>query len=123
VTAWKDLERRICRELGGERSGPQGKSMSDCSDDVPFAVEVKRSSRPGPPVLSKWITQARAHARKERRPWLVVVCNHGSRTPIVALDYWTFVSLARKAGVLRAHVEPVEPDPGQLTFDDVSSDA
>jgi hypothetical protein len=99
VTAWKDLERRVCRALGGERSGPLGKGTSDCSN-VPFSVEVKRSSRPGPPVLSKWILQAREHARKEKRPWLVVVAAHGTKSPIVALDFNEFLDLARRAGVV-----------------------
>ena len=98
TAAWKDLELRICRALGGQRNGPTGKGCSDCTDAVPFSVEVKRSQRPGPPVLAKWITQARAHSRKEHRPWLVVVAGHNDRNPIVALDFWTFAQLAQEAG-------------------------
>jgi hypothetical protein len=96
--AWKDLERRICRALGGQRSGPLGKACSDCTADVSFTVEIKRSARPGPPVLARWIEQARANARRERRPWLVVVAGHGDRRPIVALDFWEFAELAQQAG-------------------------
>ena len=46
--AWKDLERRVCRALGGVRRGPLGRGSSDCVGSVPFAVEVKRSSSPRP---------------------------------------------------------------------------
>lgn len=98
MSAWKDLERRVCRALGGERSGPLGKGCSDCTEVVPFSVEVKRSQRIGPPVLAKWIVQAREHSRKEEKPWLVVVAGHHDARPIVALDFWTFVSLAQEAG-------------------------
>lgn len=99
MTAWKDLERRVCRALGGERSGPLGKGTSDCVG-VAFSVEVKRSSRVGPPVLAKWILQAREHARKEKRPWLVVVASPGAKRPIVALDFLEFLVLAEKAGAI-----------------------
>jgi hypothetical protein len=102
--AWKDLERRICRQLGGQRSGPTGKGASDCAD-TPFAVEVKRTRYLGPPVLSKWVLQAKANAREERRPWLVVVAGHHDRRPIVALDFFVFCELAQQAGVLPVQLE------------------
>jgi hypothetical protein len=99
MSAWKDLERRVCRALGGERSGPLGKHYSDCVD-TPFAVETKRSSRPGPPVLSKWILQAKEHGRREEKPWLVVVAGHNDRRPIATLDFWWFVDICQLAGVV-----------------------
>lgn len=97
--AWKDLERRVCRALGGRRGGPLGASVSDCVN-TPFAVEVKRSAREGPPVLSRWVTQARVNGTREHKPWLVVVAGHNDRRPIVALDFWYFVSLTQMAGVV-----------------------
>lgn len=96
MTAWKNLERRVCRALGGERRGPVGRDMSDCVG-VPYAVEVKRSSRPGPPVLSKWVEQARRQGKDEGLPWLLVVAGHGDRRPIVCLDLLEFVSLRSRA--------------------------
>jgi len=90
--AWKDLERRICRALGGERAGPQGRAGSDCTRNIPWAVQVKRSRRLGPPVLAKWIQQARFDAKKEHKPWLVVVAGHNDRRPIVAMDFWRYVA-------------------------------
>jgi len=69
---------------------------------------VKRSSRPGPPVLSAWIVQAKTNARREGKPWLVVVAGHNDRRPIVALDFWAFAELAQRAGVIPTPLE-VEP--------------
>jgi hypothetical protein len=108
MTAWKDLERRICRALGGQRSGPTGRGQSDCAG-TPFAVEVKRSVRPGPPVLAKWIVQARAHGVVERRHWLVVVAGHGDRRPVVALDFYVFAQIAQRAGLIPALEVEDEP--------------
>lgn len=100
MTAWKDLERRVCTALGGRRGGPLGAQTSDCVG-VPFAVECKRSSRPGPPVLSKWIQQARACSKIENKPWLVVVAGHNDRQPICALAFRTFVLLLAEKAELR----------------------
>ena len=97
MTAWKDHERRTCRALGGQRAGPIGAAVSDCIG-VPYSVEIKRSSRPGPPVLSKWIEQARDQGRREGKPWLCVVAGHNDRRPVVCLDFGVFVELARRAG-------------------------
>jgi len=108
-TAWKDLERRVCHALGGRRAGPIGAAVSDCVN-VPFAVEIKRSSRPGPPVLSKWILQAKTQSKRERKPWLVVVAGHNDRRPIVCLDFWAFAQLAQEAGRIPTPLEQPEPD-------------
>lgn len=93
--AWKDLERRVCRELGGRRSGPLGAAVSDCVG-VPFAVEVKRSKRRA--VLARWITQAEGQSRREGRPWLLVVAGHADRHPFAVLDFALLVELVRRAG-------------------------
>lgn len=108
MTAWKDLELRICRALGGERRGPTGRMMSDCTDEVPFATQIKRSSRSGPPVLSKWILQAREDGRKEKKPWMVVVSGHKDRRPIMAMDFWTYVSERDELLRLRELLSPKE---------------
>lgn len=101
MTAWKDLERRVCRALGGERRGPTGIEMSDCTDAVPYAVQVKRSRRVGPPVLSKWILQAREDGRKEGKPWMVVVAGHNDHAPIVTQDFWAYVAERNELLALR----------------------
>jgi hypothetical protein len=107
--AWKGLERRVCRALGGQRAGPMGRHHSDCTSDVPFAVEVKRSQRLGPPVLAKWIQQARRQSKQEHKPWLVVVAGHNDAHPIVAMEFDTFVEIARTAGWISL-VPPAETD-------------
>jgi hypothetical protein len=99
VTAWKRLELRICRALGGERRGPTGQTCSDCSEGVPFAVEIKRSKRGVPE--GRWIEQAQVSGRRERKPWLLVVCRHGSPRPIVVCDFLAFAQLAEEAGRIR----------------------
>jgi hypothetical protein len=73
--------------------------MSDCID-VRFAVQVKRSSRPGPPVLAKWVLQARQQSKQEGLPWLVVVAGHNDRRPTATLDFAEFVRIAKRAGVI-----------------------
>jgi hypothetical protein len=107
MTAWKDLERRICRALGGERRGPLGRQCSDCTPNVPYAVETKRSKRQS--IQSAWITQAKAHGRKEKKPWLVVVCGHNSPRPIVVMDFWHFAELAQRAGEIPTPLLVPEP--------------
>jgi hypothetical protein len=42
--AWKATERKKCRELGGERTGPRGFGLPDCVG-VKVALEVKRYKR------------------------------------------------------------------------------
>ena len=108
MTAWKDLERRVCRALGGQRGGPQGAAVSDCVG-VPFSVEVKRTIRPGPPVNAAWISQAKQQSRREKKPWLVVVAGHNDRQPVVALDFWAFAEIAQRAGLIPTPI-PVEDD-------------
>jgi hypothetical protein len=120
VTAWKDLERRICTALGGRRGGPTGASVSDCVN-TPFAVEVKRSSRRGPPVLAAWIIQARTNARREGRPWLVVVAGHNDRRPTATLDFYQFAEIAQQAGLIPTPIEIQETPakPGSFPNDRV----
>lgn len=90
MSAWKQLELRICRALGGERSGPLGKGAADCVG-TPFAVEVKRCAKPS--LREKWLEQARAHGKREGKPWLLVIAGHGDRAPVAILDFHTLVGL------------------------------
>ena len=99
MSAWKDLERRICRRLGGRRAGPIGASVSDCVN-VPFAVEIKRCARLGPPDYARWILQAKASGKQEARPWALVVANHNDRHPIITLDFEQFCEIAEAAGII-----------------------
>ncbi len=96
-SAWKDVERRVARALGGERAGPLGKHGSDVVG-TPFAVEVKRTTRPG--LRADWITQARRQGKAEEKAWLLVIAQHGDRAPLVVMDFLEFVALMQDAGLL-----------------------
>lgn len=82
MTAWKDLERRVARALGGERNGP-----NPGSDVVgtPFSVECKRTTRYQ--LRRDWIEQARRQAQVDGKPWLLVIGEHNDRNPIVVQDF------------------------------------
>jgi len=96
VSAWKDLERRVARTLGGERShvGTRG---SDCRN-TSFAVECKRTVRYQ--LRRMWVEQARRQSRAEGKPWLLVIAEHGDRAPIAVMDFRTFAAVAGKAGLI-----------------------
>lgn len=95
MSAWKALERRICRALGGQRRGPTGESVSDCVD-APFAVSVKRSKRCVPE--GRWIDQARRFGKDEGKPWLLVVGGHNDRDPVAVLSFAELGRILREAG-------------------------
>lgn len=93
MTAWKDLERRVARALGGQRSGPQGRHGSDVAGTA-YSVEVKRTTRYC--IRREWLEQARRQSRQEGRPWLLVIGEHNDRTPIVVADLWWLVEVLRE---------------------------
>lgn len=91
MTAWKDLERRVARELGGSRNGP-----NPGSDVVgtPYAVEVKRMRRYC--LRTDHLEQARRQSKDEGKPWILVIGEHNDRTPIAVCDFkWLAESLKR----------------------------
>lgn len=99
-TAWKDLERKVCRALGAQRRpsiGPGGYARgTDDDGSAPFAVEVKRTK-----VLqlrNAWIAQARANAAGDGRPWLIAIATHRSKRIVAVLDFDELVALATEAG-------------------------
>jgi hypothetical protein len=100
MSAWKDLERRVCRALGAERRpsiGPDGwASGSDDDGTAPFSVECKRTTRYS--LRHAWVEQARRQGNQDGRPWLLVVAEHGDRRPLAVLDFWELVDLAQQAG-------------------------
>lgn len=100
MTAWKDLERRVARALGGERNGPR-----PGSDVVgtPFSVEVKRTTRYC--LRSTWIAQARRQGKAEGKPWLLVIGQHNDRRPLVVMDFWVAAEMAQRAGLIPTPLE------------------
>jgi hypothetical protein len=97
MTAWKDVERRICRLLGGERSGPLGKDCSDCTG-TGFSVEIKRTTRYS--LKRIWLDQAQRHSKLEGKPWLLVVAEHSDLDPLVTCRLSTFLEIARDADAI-----------------------
>jgi hypothetical protein len=100
TAAWKDLERRVCRALGAERR-PSVSSVgwaqgSDDDGSCAFAVETKRTTRYQ--LRQAWIAQARRNAKRDGRPWLLVIAEHNDRRPVAVLDFWELVELAQQAG-------------------------
>lgn len=121
MSAWKDLERRVCRALGAERRPSVGaKGWAIGSDDdgaAPFSVECKRTTRYQ--LRRAWIEQARAHGKASSRPWLLVIAEHADRAPIAVVDFETLVSIARAAGLVpEPPPPPPTPVPGQLSLVD-----
>ena len=99
-TAWKALERRICRMWGGERSGPRGQDCSDClgGAELPVSVEITRSKNRR--VRHDKIKQAKRHGELEGKPWVLVVAGHNDRTPIAVCDHGWLVAVAKQAGLI-----------------------
>jgi hypothetical protein len=113
-SAWKDLERRVCRALGAQRrgqTGPDGWARgSDDDGTAPFAVETKRTTRYQ--LRRTWIDQARRQGKTDGRPWLLVVSEHNDRHPIAILDFWALADLAQRAGVIPTPLEVDQDDGG-----------
>lgn len=104
MSAWKDLERRVCRALGSERRTSVGRDGwargSDDDGSAAFSIEVKRTVRYQ--LRKAWIEQARKHGKQTGRPWLLVIAEHGDRNPVAVLDFWALVQLAHDSGRLPA---------------------
>jgi hypothetical protein len=103
TTAWKDLERRVCRALGSNRrasvDGVGGWARgSDDDGTCAFAVETKRTTRYQ--LRTAWVDQARRNAKTTGRPWLLVISEHNDRRPIAVMDFWQLVDLAQQAGLI-----------------------
>lgn len=107
-SAWKDLERRVCRALGAERRPSVGTGGwargSDDDGTAPFSVEVKRTKRLQ--LRGAWVEQARTNGARDGRPWLLAIGVHRSPRVVAVVDFETLVALAYKAGIIR------KPDEG-----------
>lgn len=112
MSAWKDLERRVCRALGAERrpsTGPNGWAQgSDDDGSAPFSIECKRTTRYS--LRHSWIEQARRQGKADERPWLLVVAEHNDRRPLAVLDFWVFAELVQRVGLI-----------GEIEIDDAAA--
>jgi len=105
-SAWKDLERRVCRALVGDGAPSVGRGGwargSDDDGNTPFAVECKRTTRFQ--LRASWIEQARRNAKKDGRPWLLVISEHRSARPVAVMDFYALAQLVEEAGRLTVGV-------------------
>jgi hypothetical protein len=101
MTAWKDLERRKCRDMGGNRRpsiGPDGWARgSDDDGSLWCYLEAKYVSRYG--LRRSWVEKARRESKAEQRPWVIAIDEHNDRHSGIAVTGWlTLVQLAHEAG-------------------------
>lgn len=82
----KNLERRVAKALGGTRNGPN--PGSDVKG-TPFAVECKRMQRLA--LRSDHLAQAKRQGLAEGKPWILVLCEHGSDEPLVVMPFKRWV--------------------------------
>lgn len=109
MSAWKDLERRVARALGGTRTGPKGRAVSDV-EGTPFSVECKRTVTTTGGIRGSWVQQARMQGKQEGKPWLLVVSGHHDRRPVVVMDFWSFAEVAQQAGLIPLPLEILMED-------------
>lgn len=97
--SWKAFEDRVAKALGGRRVlGNRGSGIPDSDERVMFSVEAKHGYEKFA-LRSDWIEQARKNA-VPGKPWILVQAPKRSRTPLVTLEFSTFVEIAGKAGLI-----------------------
>ena len=62
--------------------------------NTPLAVQVKHTLRPQ--LRQDWLEQAKRDARKEGKPWLLVICERGKRKRIACLDFDYLCEILRR---------------------------
>lgn len=95
---WKQWERTVAKDLGGERTGPRGFSLPDVLlDDLAPECKYTRGGWPNGARWKKWINQAKHNAGLMSKPWAIFFCNaHGNGKPqekYVILPYADYVYL------------------------------
>jgi len=74
---WKAVELKICRMLGGDRTGPTGRDTSDCVHPW-LGVEIKTRKRV-PGYIRDWVEQAKSNIKLPGRLPIVVWHQTGDR--------------------------------------------
>lgn len=98
---WKQWERNVAKDLGGERTGPRGFSLPDVLlDDLSPECKYSRGGWPNRARWKKWIDQAKHNAGLRDQEWAVMFCDakgHGKKQEkYVVIDYDYFVELYTK---------------------------
>jgi hypothetical protein len=93
MSAWKDLERRKCRDLGGRRRGQVvGTGWARGSDDdgsLPVSLQCKYTTRYQ--LRRSWVEQARVDAKADGRPWVLAIDEHNDRYGGIGVVPWPFL--------------------------------
>ena len=79
----KNHERRTCKALGGERNGPN--PGSDCVG-TPYSVECKRMTKLS--LRQEHIEQAKRQGEYDKKPWILVLQEHGDEAFAVMPFKW-----------------------------------
>lgn len=86
---WKKWEREVAADLGGQRTGPQGKNLPDVSG-IEIAPECKYYS--ALMLRTRDLDQAKFNAKE--KPWVIPMKAKGDRKGAIAiLPYDFFVEL------------------------------
>lgn len=92
---WKQVERRICKKLGGTRtplSGSHSKiTAGDCLHDR-YYVEIKHRKRV--PFLKKF-NETLNNAKNEKKIPMMIIHEKGKKSSIVMIRLEDFVKLIR----------------------------
>lgn len=66
---------------------------------MPFALECKKGYSKFQ-LRESWIEQARRNAKASGKPWALVQAPKHVQRPVVTLDFWVFVEMAQRAGMI-----------------------
>ena len=99
---WKNIERKKCRDMGGQRKGQVGAGgYSRGSDDdgsIWCSLEVKYVSRYT--LRHSWIEQARRNGADDGRPWVIAMQERFDKASGLFIAEWdTGVELTSLAGL------------------------
>ena len=103
---WKNIERKKCRDMGGQRKGqigPDGYSQgSDDDGSIWCSLEVKYVNRYT--LRQSWIDQARRNGEHDGRPWVIAMEQRRDKGSGLFICEWnTGVELAALAGLNPLH--------------------
>ena len=101
--SWKQWEREVATDLGGERTGPRGFAVPDVVglDDVGVECKYTRNGWPNKSKWSKWMTQAKHNSEVNGYSWWgIFLCLGGGKgtkqEKYVLIPYDYFVELYMK---------------------------
>src|SRR5262245_26925943 len=75
ANTWKNFERRVARELGGQRRGAYVSNNEGSLNDIineRYSIQCKISSQPSYTTIRKAIDESRMQAKPEQAPLAVV---------------------------------------------------